>query len=76
MLNQFKWPYLNRLKIQIHQFLKWIDSDSDSQLFWIKTELIQFWIDSRLNLTNTGSINMCFKKALIQTYLKILILTF
>jgi len=54
MLNQFKWPYLNRLKIQIHQFLKWIDSDSDSHFFWIKTELIQFWIDSRLNLTNTG----------------------
>jgi len=49
-LNQLKWPYLNRLKIQIHTFLKWIDSDS--QFKKIKSELIQFWIDSRLNLTN------------------------
>ena len=55
MLNQFNWPYLNRLKIQIHRFLKWIDSDSDSQFFKIKTELIHFSIDSRLNLTNTAN---------------------
>jgi len=50
---RFIRSYLNRLKIQIQNFLSESIKILIHAVFELIHELIQFWIDSRLNFMNT-----------------------